>query len=139
MDALPRRSWVPAALLVGAAYFLIGRLFAAPTHVQAWRLAAWAVSGAAFATHIAYEHFRLRHAPLSTAAHAALAVALGALALAVAGALHSLSTAPGLRLSWLLAFVAWPVFTAVPAFVVAWVSAAVLRRLSGAAAPSVER
>jgi hypothetical protein len=139
MNASPHRSWVPAALLVGAAYFFIGRLVAGPTHVQAWRLAAWALSAVAFAAHIAYEHFRLRHAPLSTAAHAALAVAVGALALAIAGALHSLSAAPGLRLSWLLAFVAWPVFTAVPAFVVAWVTAAGLRRLSGAAAPSVER
>lgn len=125
-----RQSWVHAALVVGVAYFLVGRVFAAPTsHWRAWRLAAWAVSGALFAAHIGYEHFRLRSSPRSTALHAALAVALGAFALAVAGAVHSLLTVSSIRLAWLLAFVAWPLITAVPAFVVAFVAAALLARL----------
>ena len=130
MDEIRRQSWVRTALLVGVAYFLIGRVFAAPTnHTSVWRLAAWVVSGVAFAAHIGYEHFSLRHAPRSTALHTALAVALGAFALAVAGALHSLLTTSAIRLSWLLAFVAWPLVTAVPAFLVALVAGAVLARL----------
>jgi hypothetical protein len=129
MDAL-RQPWVRAALLVGLAYFLIGRVFAWPTtHVQGWRLAAWAISGAAYAAHIGYEHFRLRHSPYPTALHAALAVAIGAFGLAAAGALHSLLATSTIRPAWLLAFVAWPVVTAVPAFVVALVAATVLARL----------
>jgi hypothetical protein len=136
MNASRRQSWVRAALLVGFAYFFVGRLFAAPSsQVRMWRLAAWVVSGAAFAAHIAYEHFRLRHTPRITALHAALAVALGAFALAVAGGVHSLLTAPTIRLfSWLLALVVWPLATAVPAFLVALVAAAVLARLSRGAA-----
>jgi len=130
MDESRRQSWVRAALLLGVAYLLIGRAFAAPAnHVRLWRLAAWVVSGTAFAAHIGYEHFRLRHSPRSTALHAALAVALGAFALAAAGALHSLLTTSAIRLSWLLAFVVWPLATAVPAFLAALVAAAVLARL----------
>lgn len=49
--AAHRRGWLPAALLVGAVYFLVGRIFALPSdHVHAWRLAAWIVSGAAYAS-----------------------------------------------------------------------------------------
>ena len=130
MDVSHRQPWIRAALLLGLAYFLVGRGFAAPaSHVRVWRLAAWLVSGALFAAHIAYEHFRLRHAPRSTALHAALAVALGAFGLAVAGALHALLTTSTLRLSWLLAFVVWPLATAVPAFLVALVAGAVLAHL----------
>ena len=130
MDVSHRQPWIRAALLLGLAYFLVGRGFAAPaSHVRVWRLAAWLVSGALFAAHIAYEHFRLRHAPRSTALHAALAVALGAFGLAVAGALHALLTTSTLRLSWLLAFVVWPLATAVPAFLVALVAGVVLARL----------
>ena len=130
MDVSHRQPWIRAALLLGLAYFLVGRGFAAPaSHVRVWRLAAWLVSGAMFAAHIAYEHFRLRHAPRSTALHAALAVALGAFGLAVAGALHALLTTSTLRLSWLLAFVVWPLATAVPAFLVALVAGAVLAHL----------
>lgn len=130
MDVSHRQPWIRAALLLGLAYFLVGRGFAAPaSHVRVWRLAAWLVSGALFAAHIAYEHFRLRHAPRSTALHAALAVALGAFGLAVAGALHALLTTSTLRRSWLLAFVVWPLATAVPAFLVALAAGVVLARL----------
>jgi hypothetical protein len=132
MNESRRQSWVRAALLVGFVYLVVGRVFGAPSsHVRMWRLAAWVVSGAAFAAHIGYEHFRLRHSPRTTALHAALAVALGAFALAVAGGIHSLLTASTIRLfSWLLALVAWPLVTGVPAFLVALVASSVLARLS---------
>ena len=122
--------WIRPALLVGALYLVVGRLFAAPaTYVQEWRLAAWMVCGVAFAAHIAYEHFRLRHSPLLVASHAALAVALGAFLLAVAGMINSLWTTSAVRPIWLLALVLWPAFTAVPAFFVALAAGAILARL----------
>src|SRR5437762_13487503 len=128
-----RQPWIRAALLAGAAYLIVGRLFPNPvTRVHCWRLAAWLVSGAVFAAHIGYEHFRLRHSPRATASHAALAVAIGALALAVAGAVHKVMTTSALEPRWLLAFILWPAFTAVPAFLVALVAAAVLTRFNHA-------
>jgi len=122
--------WIPAALLLGALYVIVGRVFAVPaTHVQEWRLAAWLVCGVAFAAHIAYEHFSLRHSPLLVAWHAAVAVAIGAFLLAVAGMFHSLWTTAALRPVWFLALVLWPAFTAVPAFLVALVAGLILARL----------
>jgi hypothetical protein len=130
MDTSRRQAWFRAALLVGVVYLLIGRLFALPTdHVRAWRLAAWVVSGAAYAAHIGYEHFRLRNTPRVVALHVALAVAIGATGLAVAGMMYSLSTASVIRPAWLLALVIWPAVTAVPALLVALVAAVVLARL----------
>lgn len=130
MDASRRQPWLRAALLVGVAYFLIGRGFTLPAdHVQVWRLAAWIVSGVAYAMHIGYEHFRLRNSPRLAALHVAVAVAIGALALAVAGMIHSLSTTSAIRPVWLLALVIWPAVTAIPAFLVAFAAGAVLRRL----------
>ena len=129
-DAHVQQPWIRAALLIGVVYFLIGRLFSVPTsHVRVWRLAAWAASGAAYAAHIGYEHFRLRHSPRLIALHAAVAVAIGAFALAVAGMVHSLSAASAVRPLWLLALVVWPVATALPAFLVALVAGAALARL----------
>lgn len=126
-----RQRWVRAALLAGVAYLLVGRVFAVPaTHLRAWRLAAWLVSGGVFAAHIAYEHFTLRSSPRTLALHAALAVAVGAVGLAVAGMIHSLSAGTPLRLAWLLALVAWPAVTAVPAFLVALAAGALLSRLT---------
>ena len=130
MDTSGRQEWVRAALLVGAVYFLIGRGFTLPSsHVHVWRLAAWVVSGGAYAAHIAYEHFRLRNSPRLAALHVALAVAIGAILLAVAGMIHSLSTTSAIRPAWLLALVAWPAVTAVPAFLGALAAGAVLARL----------
>jgi hypothetical protein len=117
-------------LLVGVVYFIVGRAFSVPTeHTRAWRLAAWVVSGAAFAAHIGYEHFRLRHSTRPTSWHAAVAVAFGAFLLAAVGALHSLLTATTTSPLWLLALVAWPAVTAVPAYLVAVAVSAVLARL----------
>src|SRR2546423_1163504 len=123
--------WLRAALLVGVAYFLIGRAFAIPAdHVRVWRLAAWLLSGAAYALHIWYELARLRNSPRLTALHAGLAVAIGAVLLALAGMLHSMSTASAIRPTWLLALLVLPAVTAVPAFLVALVTATFLGRIS---------
>ena len=131
MDESTRRAWVPAAVLLGIGYALVGILFAIPgTHALAWRLAAWVVSAIGYAGHIAYERFRLRDSPGSAAVHVALAVALGAFGLAVGANIHALSTGKpnqhqGLLL---LSLVIWPVITALPAFVVALVTGLVLMR-----------
>ncbi|MEO5616951.1 MAG: hypothetical protein ABIS67_04200 [Candidatus Eisenbacteria bacterium] len=129
MNASLRQAWVRAALLLAVVYLLVGRVFALPAdHVHAWRLAAWMVSGVAYAAHVAYEHFRLRNSPRVTAMHVAVAVAMGAFALAVAGMIHSLSTPAGIRPAWLLAMVIWPAATALPAFLGALVAGAMLPR-----------
>src|ERR671937_1504351 len=125
MDASGRQVWIRAAILVGVVYLLIGRLFAAPaSHQRLWRLAAWVVSGVLYAAHIGYEHFKLRQSTRDTALHVALAVAIGAFLLAVAGGLHSLATTSSVRPLWFLALGLWPIATAVPAFFVALVAAA---------------
>lgn len=117
MTAPPGRAWFRAALLLGVGYFVIGKVFSLPAdHVQAWRLAAWIVSGIAYAAHIRYEHFTLRNSPRLAALHVAVGVAIGAFALAVAGMIHSLTTTSTIRPAWLLAIVLWPVMTALPAF-----------------------
>lgn len=120
-----------AALLAGALYLLIGRVFALPAdEVRAWRLAAWVISGIAYGAHIWYEHFRLRNSPRLAAFHVAVGVAIGAFGLAVAGMIYSLSTVSTIRPGWLLALVLWPAVTAVPAFLGAVVAGSVLWRLT---------
>jgi len=91
---------------------------------------AWVVSAAVYAVHIGYEVFRLRNSPRVTALHAAAAVAMGALLLAVAATIHKtivVSHAPYWR--YLLALVLWPLLTALPALLVSLAVAAVLVRL----------
>ena len=118
-------------ILLGLFYALVGILFAWPVeHVRMWRLAAWGVSAVAYAAHVGYEHFRLHNPPRRTALHVAAAVALGALGLAVGANLHSLSlpSTTGHRRLLLIALAAWPVMTAVPAFLAALAAASILRR-----------
>jgi hypothetical protein len=74
-------------------------------------------------------HRRLRSAPAGTALHASLAASLGAFGLAVAANVHGLWVTSGNRRPLVLALVAWPALTAVPAFVVALVAAAALARI----------
>jgi hypothetical protein len=127
-DRSPR--WLPAALLLGVAYLIVGRVFAVPgEHAHLWRLAAWGVSGILFAAHIAYEHFALRSTPRVAAVHVALAVAIGAGGLALAGMVRSLSGGSGVRPAWALALILWPAITALPAFLVAVVAGTALGRI----------
>ena len=125
-----RRAWLSAALLVGVIYFLVGKVFALPaSDPRLWRLLAWVVSGGVYAAHIAYEHYGLDNSPRVSASHIALAVAIGAILLAIAGMLHSLSVTSAIRPTWLLALVVWPAVTAIPAFLGALVTGAGLARL----------
>jgi hypothetical protein len=134
MSASGRQSWLGTAILIGVLYSAIGIVLALPTeHVRMWRLAAWVASAIVFAFHIGYEHFRLRRSPVKTALHAALAVAIGAFGLAVAANIHEVLIAPSYRRALAVALVAWPVITALPAFVVALVAAyglSIIRRQS---------
>ena len=129
-----RGNWIAAALLAGVCYLVVGVVFGAfagrtDSHQIrfAWRLAAWLVSLAAFAAHIAYEQVRRRSSPTTSALHASLGVAIGAFGLAVAANMHALATA-GHRPAHTLALLLWPL-VALPALVVALAAAAVLSLL----------
>ena len=126
-----RQRWLGTAMLVGAIYLAVGVTASAlggaaassPMRLVS-RWSAFVASGVAFAAHTAYEHFRLCSKPRSTAWHTCVAVAFGAFALALAANIHHLGSASAYRPRMLIALVAWPLLTAVPAFVVALVVAA---------------
>src|SRR5437763_13585300 len=123
--------WFLRALLAGTLYLIIGVGFAplAVPSVFFWRLAAWIVSAVVYAAHIAYEHFRIRSSPHSTALHVAFGAAIGAFGLAAAANVHSWLSGTGnlrlLRISLLV----WPLITGVSAYMVAFVFSAVLARV----------
>ena len=91
---------------------------------ESWNRLGFVASGIAFALHIGYEHFRLRSSSLITASHVAMAVGLGAFALALNANIHGLRVGSSNQRLLAFALIAWPVITAVPAFVVALVVAA---------------
>jgi hypothetical protein len=131
MNASNRQRWLRAVALIGVVYFIFGVAFAAFASWSAshalrvtWNRLGFLLSAVAFAVHISYEHFRLRNAPLLTAWHVSLAVALGAVALAVSANVHGYRVGAGNKRLLAFALVAWPAITAVPAFVVALIAAA---------------
>ena len=134
MANLRNHNWIRVAVL-GLVYFVIGygsTLFDQPFsgRVHFWRLAAWVASAVVYLAQVAYEHFRLGNSPGTTAIHVALAVAVGGLLLAVAATMHAALAnehAPFAR--FLIALLAWPLITGVPAFLVTIVIAAALRWL----------
>ena len=122
-----RIRWFGCVILVGALYGAIGIVFAWPANQRFWRLAAWGVSGVIFVSQIGYEQLWLRNSRVPTAVHAALAAALGGFLLAVGAMVHAALTpihAPYRR--FLIALVAWPIITGVPALLVALVVTVVL-------------
>jgi hypothetical protein len=131
MDDSSRQRWLSTAILVGMLYPAVGIASAALAGAAAsnqmrsfWRLSAFVISAVMFAAHLAYERFRLCNSARPTAWHASVAVAVGAFALALAANIHDLWSASGYRPRMLIALVAWPLLTAVPAFIVALVVAA---------------
>jgi hypothetical protein len=123
MNVPLRLPWPVATILAGVSYGFIGIVFAVPSfHVRAWRLAAWIISGTIYVTHIAYERYALHNSRLASALHASIAAALGAFLLAVGAVVHAAMVpvhAPYRQ--YAVAFVMWPLITAVPAFLVALV------------------
>jgi len=136
MNGSDHRSWIRALVLIAVSYVVIGIVFGAldnsadANRVRLWRLAAWMASGVVAAAQIGYEHNRLGSSPRRTALRAAGAVALGAFGLALAANIHSLVVARHGQRSLLVALVAWPVITALPAFLAALVIASGLARFS---------
>jgi len=135
MSQVSRQSWFRSVVLVGAVYALVGIVFALPTsHGRFWRLAAWVVSGVAFAIHMGHERFRLRNSVFPAALHVASGAALGAFGLAAGAiirtALSGSTTSQHQRLL-VIALVAWPVIVGVPAFLVSLAGSGLLVRLSG--------
>lgn len=114
-----------AIFLAGIVYLLIGLGFStlARQGGAGWRLVAWTISAAVFAVHIAYERFRLRSSPPTTALHAALGVALGGFGLAAAATVRQLGTTE-FRPSLVIALVAWPILLGIPAFLIAFAASA---------------
>ena len=130
--------WLRVAMFFAIVYPVVGITFAALASPSAsnqtrltWRLAAWVLSAAAFATHLGYEHFRLRNPPLRAALHVAMAVALGAFVLAVWVNVHAHWVGATSQQSPLApwALVLFPVVTGLPAFLVALVVVAILARM----------
>jgi len=125
--------WLRAVILFGMVYLVVGVAFPNPSAANEtqfmWRLAAWLTCAVAFAIHIGIEHFRLRNSPRKTAVHAAVAVALGAFALAAAANIHALTAGTGNHGLLALALVIWPIISGVPAFAVALALAAGLARV----------
>jgi hypothetical protein len=131
MANLRSNNWVRTAV-VGLIYFVIGygsTLLVYPS-IHFWRLAAWVASAVVYVLHLAYEHFRVRTSPATTAIHVGLAVAIGGFLLAVAATTHAATVsdhAPYRR--FLIALIAWPLITGVPALLVTLVIGGGLRWL----------
>jgi hypothetical protein len=128
MNVPRRRAWLGAVLVCGFLYLVIGRV-PVPAVLE-WRLAAWIVSGLVYATHIWYEHSRMRNRPVIAASHVALAVAIGGFTLAIAAMIHALRTRGTIAPFWLVALVAWPAITAIPGFAGALIAATILSRFA---------
>ena len=136
MNDAHRPAWVPAALLAAVLYAVVGVVFsllagAAASHrgVLLWRWAAFAISGGVFVAHILIEHLRRGPPAARTAWRIAVGVAGGGFGLALWANLHELGSAAGFRPRMVIALVAWPVLTAVPAFLVALAAAAGIARV----------
>ena len=133
MNVSSKPHWLAPVLLFGVVYLVVGVGFPNPPASDKtqfmWRLAAWVICAAAFASHIGLEHFRFRNSPSSNALHAAISVALGALGLAAAANIHARMTGTGNQRLLALALMIWPIMTGVPAFLVAFAAAAVLARV----------
>ena len=127
MDASGRKPWVVRVILIGLLYLVIGLIFGVFTnssssdhfHVVIWRLAAWAISGAVYAAHIAYEHFWLANSPRRTSLYTAAAAAVGAFGLAAAANVNGLLVGSSHQRLLMFALVAWPMLAGIPAFLIA--------------------
>jgi hypothetical protein len=132
-NATARPGWIGLALVVALIYLVVGvgsaaLAASAPSERMrfVWRWGAFIVSGVVFVAHIALEIVRRWNGARAIAWRAAVAAALGGFGLAISANVHDLAAATGYRPKMLLALVAWPLLTGVPAFLAALVLAALL-------------
>ena len=123
-------------ILLGVVYVTIGVATAAlagaagsSAGVTGWRLTAWILSAAVFLWHIVVSRPRQGDSPLHSATRVALAVALGACLLAIAGPVRSHWGEPHPGRLLLLAVVLWPLIAGVPAFLMALLAEHLIVRL----------
>jgi uncharacterized protein (DUF486 family) len=128
------RRWLRTILIIGAIYCLDGIVFGmfagwskSHTMVIIWRLAAWLTCAVLFAAHIWYEHYRFNNSSYKTALYASSAAAIGAFGLSVAANIHGQFVSSANQILLALSLVIWPILTAVPAFIVAFVITSVLQ------------
>jgi len=128
------RRWLRTILFIGAIYCIDGIVFGkfagwskSHTMVFIWRLAAWMTCALLFAGHIWYEYFRQSNSPRKTALYTSSAAAAGAFGLAVAANIHALFVTSANQILLAFSLIIWPVLTAVPAFIVAFVVTSVLQ------------
>jgi len=120
-----------SSLLAGIAYIVIGRFFPNPSaDARWWRLGAWALSALVVILQVVYEHRKGR-----LPARAARAVAMGAAIGGFGLAFWAMTAAGVVDRKWVIALVAWPLFLAIPTFVVAYVGAILLQRIDRGASP----
>lgn len=129
-----RDRWLTRVVGASLTYFAAGIIFGAlagaagPTPARTlWRATAFLVSGVVYVAHLAAE-WRSRRV-LASSLHVALAVAIGAFALALSANIHSLFVASSNRLLLRASVLIWPVMTALPAFVVAFAATTLGNRL----------
>jgi drug/metabolite transporter (DMT)-like permease len=132
MNARPTR-WILAALVAAALYLVIGVVTASLAGSASslpgrnlWRYAAWVLCLLVFAGHLVRERVHRGFNAWSAALHAAVAVAIGGLALAAAGPVRTY-WGTGTAGRALLALVTWPLLVGVPAFLVGLAGATILR------------
>lgn len=92
-----------------------------------WRLTAWLTCALLFAGHIWYEHFRFSNSPRKTALYTSSAAAVGAFGLAVAANIHAQFVTSDNQTLLALSLIIWPIFTAVPAFIIVFVITSILQ------------
>ena len=138
MDHSRRHRWLIFALFSALVYFAVGFITSALSGAAAseqmrflWRLSAFVICAVVFLVHIAYEHFRMHNTAFRTAWHTSFGVGFGAFLLALAANIHDLGSSAGYRPRMLISFVAWPLLTGVPAFLVSFVVAGLAGALEG--------
>ena len=127
--------WFTTVILFAIIYIIIGVVFSALAGSTSstgtrdfWRRAAFIVSAVIFVLNIAYEHYRLKNPPRSTALHVSVGVAIAAFILALLAYIRGLIANSSSHNLMLYALVVWPFITAVPAFLLSLAAAAFLSR-----------
>ena len=126
-----RRLWITLGValfyaIVGVAASSLNGAESSAESVWITRFVAWGLSLVAFLAQVVVERTRLRVGPRSAAADAALATAIGALVLAIRTTVHAMSN-EAFSGRYALALVLWPLLLAIPAFIVAFGLASMMR------------